>query len=67
MVACRVSGALFWTVADLASSFLVFRKIFCNIDEDDDHRHDCFYRTHVHMGSDHWVATLYIQELFETL
>ena len=39
MVACRVSGALFWTVADLASSFLVFRKIFCNIDKDDDY---CF-------------------------
>ena len=22
----------------------------------DDHRHDCFYRTHLHMGCDHWVA-----------
>ena len=29
-----------------------------------------FYRTHVHMGSDHWVAlsvTTYVQDLFETL
>ena len=24
-----------------------------------------FYRTHVHMGSDHWVA-MYVTDLFET-
>ena len=30
----------------------------------------CFYRTHVHMGSDHWVAMSVrhsVRELFETL